>query len=443
VELYQKYSTILYKYIKNIKIFNVFQLLFFIYIFIIPFQHTAAIRNISLYLSMSIFLYLFIVKEIRINYKNIIFILFGLFFINSILSILINQIDIAGSIKELRTNLFEQFYILVVVLSVFNTKEKITQLLKILIFSYIIITCGALYEVVLNYINNELNIILNTSNRDSFNFFNSFARLSVVYLPILFGYFLLNINVFLFKEKIFFSFIFLISFFLMILYQSESITIFLIVALFISLLFKFKSKLKFIFFIFSLLILYIIIINKMMIYSKITKELLSINHYNLDNPYALSGRVGLWKGTLITLDNKKHILFGYGYGWKKLALVAGKDKYKDIYKKTNNKIAYDYFNINMYGKNNPHNGYLEVLFTTGAINLVIFILIIVLSIYFCFKTNNEISKYILLPVLISYMLNNLTNGYWEGGFGKIIMIIFAVSYLLYKESNEKTNLPSS
>jgi O-antigen ligase len=425
--------------IKNITIYNIFLGLFSIYVFIIPFAHTAAIRNISLYGSMLLFIVLVMKKEIILNYKNIIFGIFTLYFLEAIVSIFINQVDVSGSLKEIKQNLFEQFYILIVVLSVFKTKKNILYLVKVLAFSYITLTLLSFIEVAYFDYKYGFEYLLQTWQRGEYRFWGGYSRISVIYLPILFGYIVYMWKCFAKNSKIVYISILLISVFLVILYQSSSVIVFLAISLIIPFLFAKDKKLFFI----GLIIgsLSIFAFDKLILNGKITNKIFDPIAYKFNNFYALDGRSGIWQGVTVTLDDLNTKLLGYGYGWKKLSIITKKEKYLKKYKEKND-VAFSYFKDLGYGKANPHNTYLEILFTTGIIGLFLILSLLFISCYSILKYKNKLAIFIILPLLISFMLNALTNGYWEGGSGKIIVIFFAFAYLM-KELNEKNNLPSS
>ena len=78
------------------------------------------------------------------------------------------------------------------------------------------------------------------------------------------------------------------------------------------------------------LIIIFFVSNKFLLNNAISSKIFNKHHYSLSNPSALSGRIGLWRGVLVTLNQPLNLYIGYGYGWKKLSLIASKDEYGKI-----------------------------------------------------------------------------------------------------------------
>lgn len=405
--------------VKKLSIEKVFEFLFLLYVFILPFGHFTAIRFISLYVSMLLFGYLLFSKRLEYENNNLILKIFIFYVVWSIFSVLVNEVDILRSIKEMKNNLLEQLFIAIVIVSYFDKPKLFEKLIFVLVLSYLVITISSVIELLYYYFNGNIVSILNRNDRGVFHFWGGYARISAIYLPIMIGYFIYK------KNWTFGGIIFLISFGLILLYKSASIIVFLsLVLVIIALLF---SKNKKIIMISGLLILGgIFLTDKFILHSYFQNKIFNEKNYNLNNSHALSSRVGIWQGIFETLDTKKHILLGYGYGWKKLVEVS--EKCKKIYKK-------DIFDFPIHEKN-PHNTYMEILFTTGIVGLISILSIIVLSLVYSLKSNFILVNYVVFPTILSFTLNSLTNGYWEGSGGKI-MIILLISSVLFFNLNEK------
>ncbi len=414
---------------------NIFIFLFGLYIFIIPFSHMTSIRYISLCLSATLFLYLVVKKEISLEYKNLLFIIFLVYLLESLLSISINKIDIYNSLKAIKSNLLEQIYIIIVIFSFFNTKEKIFLLIKILISSYIVISLLSIFEIIKFYNTMGLDFIKNKSLRGDFRFWNGYSRLSALYFPILIGYYFYLIKNTCKKKNNLYIIVIIISFFLFFLYGSTTPLVFTFTAIIISSIYIFDWKK-----ILTLILIIIIfssIINTFVLNNAISNKITKTSQYN-----SLIERFDIWEGIFATLKTPTTILLGHGYGWKKLALIAKKDLNevkKENYVKTKYYPKFDYFSRGKYGNINPHNGYLEILFTGGIIGLILFLTVILLTLRYIFISKNNVSKIMILPVIISFILNNFTNGYWQGNGGKIIVIFFAIGYILYNLSKREKN----
>jgi O-antigen ligase len=408
--------------LKNLTAEKVLEFLFSSYVFVLAFGHFNVIRYPAIYISFILLGYLVFSKRIEFKNNNFALKVFVFYSIWSIASILINYIDIYQSFKEIKNNLVEQLIIATIVVGYFNTPKKFEKLILILVLSYITLTFLSSIELLFHYFNNDITPILDRGARKVFYFWNGYARVSAIYFPIMIGYFI-------YKRKFLLGgFISLISFILVLLYASSSIIVFLIlVTLFIFIL-KFYNRKRIIFTIGLLIIGVSFTADKFLLYSSIENKIFDLKKYDLTDPHALSGRGYIWRGVLMSLNEPKNILFGYGYGWKKMELVMKKNKISE----KNEALK------------NPHNTYFEILFTTGIIGLLSILLIAGKSLIYALKSNLILIKYVVAPVILSFLLNSITNGYWEGTSGKVMIILFVAPFIFYRTQYEsKNNFPSS
>lgn len=109
-------------------------------------------------------------------------------------------------------------------------------------------------------------------------------------------------------------------------------------------------------------------------------SLIDYAKYSKNANYTLIGREAIAKG-IWEIDSER-LMLGYGSGWKKLPTVANDLGFMDKWKKSNEPIdkrLLDYFDLG-YGRVNPHNFYLMVIFEVGILGLLAYIFVM-LSIF--------------------------------------------------------------
>ncbi len=140
----------------------------------------------------------------------------------------------------------------------------------------------------------------------------------------------------------------------------------------------------------------------------------------------LSSRPKIWDGMLEIIQVRP--ISGYGYGWKKLAWVINDRGFAERWR--NGSDPADYFLAGKskasYGRVNPHNYYLQVLFEIGAVGLTLVLIFWAFvfreGLFLLRKSAPKSSRgfaVTTLAVLIAYFVANLTNGYWVGGLANL------------------------
>jgi O-antigen ligase len=140
----------------------------------------------------------------------------------------------------------------------------------------------------------------------------------------------------------------------------------------------------------------------------------------------LSSRPKIWDGMLEIIQVRP--MSGYGYGWKKLAWVINDRGFAERWR--NGSDPADYFLAGKsqasYGRVNPHNYYLQVLFEIGAVGLTLVLIFWTFvfreGLFLLRKSTPKTSQTFAvttLAVLIAYFVANLTNGYWVGGLANL------------------------
>jgi len=124
-------------------------------------------------------------------------------------------------------------------------------------------------------------------------------------------------------------------------------------------------------------------------------------------------------------------LTGYGYGWKKLAWAVNDKGLAERWSSERPDLAAYYLTDGKasYGKVNPHNYFLQVMFEIGAVGLL-------LAIAFWFAVIRDSVRLLgnrekemrdlaacLMATLGAYALTNLTNGQWVGGLANLSLAL--------------------
>lgn len=404
---------------KEAYIYNLLFFVFSIYVFALPFTVGTAIKNISFVILILLSIYIYIKNiNININFKiSIVEIFLILYIIFSLLSIYSSKVDIENSLISMKNGIFQQAILYLFILLFFNKKKYFVLLIKTMIFSYIAIIFLSSLEIISTILNNEFSF--NRNQNGNFLFFKAFSHTAVIHFPVLVGSF------FYFKKISFFYkcillLALIVSYLLIFLYQSTTATCISSLIL-IYFLFKFLYK-KIIFILISIIF---ILISSFEISSNFSfiKKLSDVNQYDFSNSYALSGRNGLWRGTLMCMEKK--YWFGYGYGWKKMQIVCNTPEFLEKLENSNNRWWLSHYKSAGYGKINPHSTYFEILFTGGIVSLVLFLILTIYLIKISFDkfSYDEVSCFIF-PILLSYFINSFMNGYWGDSYQAKLLFVF-------------------
>lgn len=161
----------------------------------------------------------------------------------------------------------------------------------------------------------------------------------------------------------------------------------------------------------------------------------------------LSLRLSVWEGCWQIIADRP--LTGYGHGWKKLAWAINDKGVAARWSSERPDIASYYLTDGKasYGKVNPHNYFLQVMFEIGAIGLL-------LAIAFWIAVVRDSARLLgnrksairdlsacLIATLGAYALSNLTNGQWVGGLANL-SLAFA-GCLLAMARMEQSDVPDA
>jgi O-antigen ligase len=154
----------------------------------------------------------------------------------------------------------------------------------------------------------------------------------------------------------------------------------------------------------------------------------------------MDSRIYVWQGALHIIERRPFL--GYGYGWKKMAFVAENSNLPDYWKQYYPDI-YSYYVENAhsgYGRVNPHNLMLQIVFEIGLIGLGIFLYFWTTIIFKIFEvaSSNQRSEtrnmtLYSIGILIPYLLINITNGFWQETYGNMIFLFMASVFVIYRQ----------
>jgi len=140
----------------------------------------------------------------------------------------------------------------------------------------------------------------------------------------------------------------------------------------------------------------------------------------------LSARFDVWSGVLEVITARP--VLGYGYGWKKLAWAINDGGYAGRWRENDpGKAAYFLGEDGWsgYGRVNPHNYPLQVVFELGVPGLLLVIAFWLSVFWLGLKglslgtAESQRLRAVILTTLFAYMLSNIANGFWVGGLANM------------------------
>jgi len=167
------------------------------------------------------------------------------------------------------------------------------------------------------------------------------------------------------------------------------------------------------------------------------ETILSPKTYVTNTNDGMNGRLGIWKGAVDMIEDRP--VLGWGYGWKKIHYVARDNGYMEKWDKES--YTYYYFGLG-YGRVNPHNLFLQLLFEVGVIGLAAFLAFWGTVAAKAVSLRRErgsaplFLKYSVIGVLVSYFIVTLANRFWTEGYGNLMTAFAAICVVLHKEGRE-------
>ncbi|MBI3397809.1 MAG: O-antigen ligase family protein [Deltaproteobacteria bacterium] len=403
-----------------------------IYIFFQPFNHFAGIRNIAFY-GMLLF---FVIKIARrgagvvfheINGKDSAIVALFLLLGAILISIVFSDYKI-DSLNAFRKNFLCQFVVFFIILTEFRNLKKLKSLLYAVVLSFITVT---LIILIKNPPAALFNILEAKANKETF--LGGYALNAAFYMPFTLGYLLSSRDKLAIKG--FFWSMLLAEFALVWLYYSSRTTL---IAVLLSVIFMIVMSKRY-----EMLAMILAVVLGVGLVTYFKKPELFERHKTLfsfqtyTSNVGLSGRGYIWRGTVDMI--KVSPVVGHGYGWKKIATVAREDGYLERWKEKWPE-TYDYFEKAGYGRANPHNLALQMLFEVGIVGLAAFILFWVTVFIKIVKiirqgADDELNcfvKYGVVGVLVAYAIINTANGLWEETYGVLTFMLAAITLVVYE-----------
>lgn len=426
-------------WIDNFTSSRTLRFLLYVLIFFQPFNHFNSFREISFYSLLMLLVIKLVKRELKIEFNDKTIIALSLLAVWSFL------VSISGpypleSLNAIRKNLMKEVVIFIVITSEFRNFRDIKPLLWIVVSSFAVVTFTSIIENSVKDWDTFYSLRPSMSWREiSDYFFAGYASKATFYIPFISAW-LFSANDERWKRRL--GVITLcLGFILIYIYNSRTAFISVPLAVLISLFFAKRYKLMACLLAVLLFISLIITVDSDR-FSKY-RTLSDADTYVSDS--GLSGRKGLWLVTLNLI--KKRPLSGYGYGWKKMAWVV---KDSELIEPLKEKYpgAYDYFmrQAHMsYGKINPHNLFLQIAFEIGVAGLALFMLLwftIAHKLITAIRTSqgSEANNFLKCSIglIVSYVIINLTNGFWQESYGNMIFLFMAIVVVLHREQINKT-----
>ena len=155
----------------------------------------------------------------------------------------------------------------------------------------------------------------------------------------------------------------------------------------------------------------------------------------------LSSRLAVWQGAAEVIAERPWL--GYGYGWKKLAWVINEGGFASRWQAEAPDLARFYLQeagAASYGRVNPHNYVLQVVFELGLIGFALVVAFWGVVVGACVRLIRhqppDLNRWggVLLLTLVGYFLSNVNNGYWVGGVANLAVAIAGMALALRDES---------
>jgi len=410
---------------------------FFLYmlIFFQPFNRFNSFREIGFYgLLLFFILKIFKDKAVHIDFRDKTIVALSLLASWAVLVSILGPYSL-DSLNAIRKNLLPQVLIFLVIIMEFKKLEELKTLFLIVVISFLIVTFVSIFENISSLINFNLDINLLQSKRTHRMFIGGYANNATFYLPFIAAW-LTALNEAAWKKWIGLIAL-LLGLITVFTYNSRTALIAIPTALFIIFLLSKKYKLLIISSIVIILSISMVFSQKSDMFSKY-KSLANFKTY-ISNE-GLSNRFGVWQGAFHII--KERPFTGYGYGWKKMAWVIKEKGYSEFWKEKYPNI-YSYYIKEAhasYGRTNPHNLALQIAFEIGLIGLVIFIWLWITIILKIFKVavskeESEMRDFMRysIGILISYILINITNGFWQEAYGNMIFMFIASIFVIHKQ----------
>ncbi len=405
-----------------------------IFLFFQPFSRYAGIRNTAFVIMLLCFIAKLLNSRINLYIKDKT-VLALLFLVGVSVFVSIIGPYPAESIHAIRKNLFYQVIIFFVIISEYRGMDDLKPIFYATMGGFAALTIMIFYK-------NDITVLLNwlehhdrmTPQENRETFFGGYSLHATFYIPLTIGY-LYSVRERLSLKSLMVIFI-LLELILVFLHNHRTQFVAIIFSTALVTLLARRYKL------FAVGIVAVLIAGVILFQSKPDtfaryKTLLSYETYLTNENRGWNDRLSIWEGTIDMISQRP--LFGYGYGWKKIATVAREKGFLERWEKEKSG-AYNYFNDKGYGSANPHNLVLQIIFEIGLLGLSAFIFFwttIIIKVYSIsrkgLRRGPRFLAYGTTGVLIAYGVINISNGLWEEVAGNLMMALAGISLVIYEE----------
>jgi len=396
-------------------------------IFFQPFNRFNSFREIALYgLLIAFILKIFRDKTLSIDFRDKTIVALSCLVVWSVLVSLLGPYP-ADSLNAIRKNLLVQILIFLIIITEFKDIQKLKKLFQIVVASFSVVTIASIIEVI------QANWIASHQlNRTHKMFIAGYANNATFYLPFIAAW-LVSLSKTKWEKWTGIATL-ILGFVVIFIYNSRTALIAIPAGILLILFLSKKYKLLIATLIVFILCIAVIFSSKSDTFSK---------YRSLSEPETytkMQTRIFVWRGALHIIE--KRPFSGYGYGWKKMAWVIKElnleEYWKQQYPDTYNYYVKEAFSI--YGKVNPHNLILQIVFEIGLIGLGIFLWFWLTIISKILKTawgeqGSETRKLMKcsIGIVISYILINITNGFWQETYGNMILMFAGLVFVVSRQ----------
>lgn len=398
-----------------------------LFLFFQPFNRVATIKEV-LFIAILLLLAARLLKGNAFDFKERTFLALTALFAVALLSSVLSPYA-ADSLNTIRKNLFYEATIYLAIVAEYRSFDDLRPVFLSMITSFFALS-------LLIVLFNGGAVLMNWLAYPNAPFMGGYSTFAAFYMPLSAGYLIFSGENG--KTKILMSLFIALGLLLTILNNHRTQLAAVIISFFIIMLASKRWKALAIGLAAFALVAFALALAKPETLSR-HETLLAPKSFVAKDTSGLNDRDSIWLGTWDMIQGRPVI--GYGYGWKKTALVAKDFGYLEKWDKKSRTFLY--FNEAAYGRANPHNLTLQILFEIGFLGFFAFIIFWFSVVSKCaamFKKGAAggrgalFLKFAVPGVLISYAILNLTNGYWHEAYGNLMLTLAAVSSVLYADA---------
>ena len=413
--------------IRNLNTSKLLRFFLYLLIFFQPFNRFNSFREIGFYGLLLLFiLKIFKDKTVRIDFRDKTIVALSFLVGWSLLASVLGPYPL-DSLNAIRKNLLAQVLIFIVIITEFKDAQELKRLFWIIVVSFFVVTFASIIEFVQADWTK-----FHQLNRTHKMFIGGYANNATFYLPFIMAW-LISMDKTKWEKLLGLTTLFA-GIIIVFIYNSRTAILAIPIGMLVILFLSKKYKLFIASLIIFILCISAIFLSKSDVFSK---------YRSLSEPETftkMDSRIYVWQGALHIIERRPFL--GYGYGWKKMAFVAENSNLPDYWKQYYPDI-YSYYVENAhsgYGRVNPHNLMLQIVFEIGLIGLGIFLYFWTTIIFKIFEvaSSNQRSEtrnmtLYSIGILIPYLLINITNGFWQETYGNMIFLFMASVFVIYRQ----------